>query len=173
MKEWADKYKDPRWQRMRLDVYRKHGFKCSRCGDDKNELHVHHVNYPKGKEPWECSIYNLLPLCADCHDNVEALIRVTREVIAREGFTMASLFAALYFFHLRDAEDGSVQSCLDPLIDNLCTVFTAAHAIRKFGAIKESDAAIIQNAICKSQDQLGVLARFIEDSVEEEEPEYA
>ncbi len=59
--------KDPRWQKKRLHVFEKAGWKCTECGDAKSELHVHHKRYLRGKYAWEHPFKHLVALCAKCH----------------------------------------------------------------------------------------------------------
>lgn len=63
---YADKLKDPRWQKKRLEVMQRDGFKCRDCGSITNTLHVHHCGY-RGKEPWDTPVELLLTLCDSCH----------------------------------------------------------------------------------------------------------
>jgi hypothetical protein len=65
--EYSEKLKDPRWQRMRLEVFQRDGFRCVACDDSKTTLHVHHLIYSKG-EPWDSPMETLETLCEDCHD---------------------------------------------------------------------------------------------------------
>jgi hypothetical protein len=64
---YSDKLKDPRWQKLRLEVFQRDEFACVICGDDENTLSVHHLVYEKGKEPWEYPIKSLVTLCQVCH----------------------------------------------------------------------------------------------------------
>lgn len=64
---YAEKLKDPRWQRKRLEVLNRDSFKCRKCGNDKQTLHVHHTGYRNGHEPWEYQGEELLTLCEACH----------------------------------------------------------------------------------------------------------
>jgi hypothetical protein len=67
MSEYLEKLKDPRWQKLRLRVFEREGFKCQCCDNDKETLHVHHLIYSKG-EPWEAPIETLECLCESCHE---------------------------------------------------------------------------------------------------------
>lgn len=64
---YSEKLRDPRWQKLRLEVFQKAGFACERCGDKESTLHVHHKMYIKGREPWDYEIYFLECLCEECH----------------------------------------------------------------------------------------------------------
>lgn len=61
------KYKDPRWQRKRLEVMEESDFKCENCGVNDKTLNVHHKSYKKNHAPWEYESYELECLCEDCH----------------------------------------------------------------------------------------------------------
>jgi len=62
---YKEKLKDPRWQKKRLEIMRRDGFKCVECGNDKIELHVHHLKY--SGDPWETSNSDLITVCHHCH----------------------------------------------------------------------------------------------------------
>lgn len=71
-KSYAEKLKDPRWQRKRLEVMEETDFRCELCGDHESTLNVHHKMYLKGKDPWEYYRNQLAVLCDRCHENVHA-----------------------------------------------------------------------------------------------------
>jgi len=64
---YSEKLKDPRWQKKRLKVMERDGFRCFDCGDESKTLHVHHCTY-QGGNPWDTSDEFLLTVCKDCHD---------------------------------------------------------------------------------------------------------
>jgi 5-methylcytosine-specific restriction endonuclease McrA len=64
---YSRKLTNPLWQRKRLDVFNRDNFSCTRCGNSKNELQVHHLDYIPGIEPWEYPLDMLTTLCIDCH----------------------------------------------------------------------------------------------------------
>lgn len=69
---YSEQLKDPRWQRRRLEKMQQLDFKCEICGDNKEELNVHHARYRKdfmGRplDPWEYSQEELQCLCHTCH----------------------------------------------------------------------------------------------------------
>jgi 5-methylcytosine-specific restriction endonuclease McrA len=66
--KYADKLKDPRWQKKRLEVFQRDGFSCRACGDTTKTLNVHHLRYKKGGEPWESPLSDLMTLCEYCHE---------------------------------------------------------------------------------------------------------
>lgn len=63
---YAQKLKDPRWQKKRLQILERDEWTCQECGDAETTLHVHHKRYGDG-EPWEAPDAWLVTLCEDCH----------------------------------------------------------------------------------------------------------
>lgn len=63
----------PKWQRKRLEVFKRDKWKCRFCGDEELTLHVHHTEYNKNGVPWDVDKASLLTLCADCHKIVEVI----------------------------------------------------------------------------------------------------
>lgn len=68
-KTYAEKLKDPRWQKKRLEILSRDEWMCQLCQDSESMLVVHHRFYLKGKEPWEYADYCLVTLCQACHDH--------------------------------------------------------------------------------------------------------
>jgi hypothetical protein len=67
---YAEKLKNPKWQKKRLEVLDRDNYSCTVCGDTETELHVHHKKYKNGKAPWEYELDNFSTLCKYCHDFV-------------------------------------------------------------------------------------------------------
>lgn len=63
-----DLYKDTRWQKKRLEIMQRDGWKCVACEEERSTLHVHHKRYA-GK-PWDVSDDDLQTLCEKCHTNL-------------------------------------------------------------------------------------------------------
>ncbi len=63
---YADKLKDPRWQKKRLEIFQRDNWKCQICGEDKETLHIHHLAYFYC-EPWDYLEEHLITLCELCH----------------------------------------------------------------------------------------------------------
>jgi 5-methylcytosine-specific restriction endonuclease McrA len=40
---------DPRWQRRRLEILQRDEFTCQKCLSKDKTLHVHHIDYIKGR----------------------------------------------------------------------------------------------------------------------------
>jgi hypothetical protein len=67
MSSYFEKLKDPRWQKRRLDVFQSANFACAYCSDATSPLHAHHLEYIKGKDPWDYDDSQLICLCDACH----------------------------------------------------------------------------------------------------------
>jgi 5-methylcytosine-specific restriction endonuclease McrA len=81
--EYAKKLRDPRWQRRRLEILDRDTWACRYCGATEEELHVHHVFYRKGREPWEYDGEDLVTLCATCHQETTATVARITEAVSR------------------------------------------------------------------------------------------
>jgi len=82
---YAEKLKDPRWQKKRLEILERDGFECQVCWSDEKELHVHHKLYKNGYDPWEYGNDDLETLCKDCHKNTDYLnVREAIDVLHRK-----------------------------------------------------------------------------------------
>lgn len=66
---YAEKLKDPRWQKKRTDILQRDNFTCQLCEDIKTTLAVHHKKYYK--EPWDAKDEDLITYCEHCHAAVE------------------------------------------------------------------------------------------------------
>lgn len=56
---------DPRWQKLRLEVMNRDGWKCVACDASDITLNVHHIRY--GYHLWDVCMDDLQTLCRDCH----------------------------------------------------------------------------------------------------------
>ncbi len=88
MSEYSEKFKDPRWQKKRLEIFERDGWRCVGCGNDKETLHVHHKWYDQ-KEPWEYPDKCLVTLCEHCHQmehsTMPHYLRVLEQTILGKG----------------------------------------------------------------------------------------
>lgn len=66
--EFFKPYRDPRWQKKRLEIFRRDNFTCRECNSKDIELHCHHCFYETGLAPWDYPDDSLLTLCSDCHE---------------------------------------------------------------------------------------------------------
>lgn len=74
MTTYAEKLRHPNWQRKRLEILNRDGFKCRLCSSTETTLHVHHLRYIRGRDPWDYGNASLITLCQDCHDYEHATV---------------------------------------------------------------------------------------------------
>lgn len=67
MKTYAEKLRHPNWQKKRLQILDRDGFKCRVCSSADTTLHVHHLHYVRGRDPWDYGNASLITLCEGCH----------------------------------------------------------------------------------------------------------
>jgi len=67
---------DPRWQAVRRYILRRDRWICRYCGERGKPLHVHHIRYIDGRQPWEYCQQDLVSLCEDCHLLNHEVLRV-------------------------------------------------------------------------------------------------
>ena len=84
----AFNYKDPRWQKRRLEIMERDGFQCVVCGDKETELHVHHKRY-KG-QPWEAEDDDMQTLCIHCHTALGDHPKAGIHYVVTEWVTMST-----------------------------------------------------------------------------------
>lgn len=65
---YAEKLKDPRWQKKRLEIMQRDEWECRGCHDKNNTLNVHHLKYINSNEPWDYPDDLLITLCEECHE---------------------------------------------------------------------------------------------------------
>lgn len=83
MSEYSEKLKDPRWQKLRLKVFERDGFKCCCCDARDATLHVHHLIYSQG-EPWDAPPDTLETLCESCHEFREDFNQFVKDVFGQK-----------------------------------------------------------------------------------------
>jgi hypothetical protein len=129
---YAEKLRDPRWQRKRLEVMQEHDFSCQDCGRNDLELHVHHIRYIHGKDPWDYSFDNYRCLCVNCHDRKHNNHNTTCNTSG-----IPSLFSASPF-----------RDCVDVMIHRMRLQALAPYYI---------NTPVVLNLIKSAQDNLKIL----------------
>ncbi len=66
--KYADKLRDPRWQKKRMEIFERDNWTCKRCGETEETLMVHHRYYIRNREPWDYDPRALVTLCQTCHE---------------------------------------------------------------------------------------------------------
>ncbi len=75
---YSEKLKDPRWQKMRLQVMERDYFSCLHCHSQDKTLNVHHTYYEPNRMPWDYPIESFMTVCEDCHEEIRI---ATRDVL--------------------------------------------------------------------------------------------
>jgi hypothetical protein len=68
--DYAEKLRDPRWQKKRLEVFERDEWTCQDCTAINQPLHIHHKYYEYGKDPWDYPLDALVTLCDSCHKTI-------------------------------------------------------------------------------------------------------
>lgn len=110
-KTYAEKLKDPRWQKKRLEILDAADWKCQSdyCQSEPNTtLHVHHKIYIKGNQPWEYEDWAYKVLCGPCHKLQQAFMDKSSEVLAKNDLLCEALSN---LSNDKDAMDSFVSLC--------------------------------------------------------------
>lgn len=81
---WAA-YKDPRWQKRRLEILSRADWRCEACEETTKQLHVHHRHYVRGRKPWEYKDNELDALCETCHERATAATKTMKTLTGNMG----------------------------------------------------------------------------------------
>ena len=118
---YLKKFKDPRWQKMRLEVLSRDEFTCQLCFDSESTLNVHHRYYEANKDPWEYPLESLVTLCETCHEEEtenrpgeeRALLRALREhFFAADINNLARGFRFMELTHIHEVVSSALEWAL-------------------------------------------------------------
>lgn len=76
---YAEKLKDPRWQKLRLEIFERDNWTCTACQNKEQTLCVHHKKYT-ATEPWDEPKEHLSTLCDDCHEAIRRFASIRHAV---------------------------------------------------------------------------------------------
>lgn len=113
---YAEKLKDPRWQKKRLEVLERDGWFCQQCGNNKTTLHVHHRVYRHKNDPWEYSNDELITLCEECHELEKDLweegFKIITDTLKKEyfGADLINLAQALFYCNRKSTYPSDVTA---------------------------------------------------------------
>jgi hypothetical protein len=97
---YSRKLRDARWQRVRLKIMERDGWRCQ-AGDcrspENTTLHVHHKQYLPQREPWDYPFENLITYCEKCHEAHHAEAKGERSLIEGEFYRWSELPSLLGF----------------------------------------------------------------------------
>jgi hypothetical protein len=142
MSAYAEKLKDPRWQKKRLEVLQRDNWKCTNCYDSTTTLHVHHLHYEPDTEPWEYPDFYLQTLCENCHKTYEESKQRKEQAI-------------IHFYRLRFKDD-FIRDCLSFIL-SYQEIARIAYLIWELG-VEESE-AILEEIFQKSKND-AILKHF-------------
>lgn len=91
MKTYAEKLKDPRWQKKRLHIFNRDGWACTVCKSTTNTLQVHHLRYFKNCDPWEYDDMFLTTLCELCHKAEHGIAPTVQQIESVYGFLLPTI----------------------------------------------------------------------------------
>lgn len=142
---YAEKLKDPRWQKKRLQILERDHWMCQNCYDTKSTLHVHHLDYEKGFDPWEYPDFYLLTLCEKCHSEIperqkdweKSIIELFRLTITTD-FLRSCLDEISRNTHIFDR---LIFLLYDVGVDDSVSLLEKEHDARYVSAIKKYEAA--------------------------------
>lgn len=118
---YLKKFKDPRWQKKRLEVFERDKFICQGCMGEDETLHIHHRYYNPKTDPWDYPPEALVTLCEDCHemekDNWFFEIKVLNKMLKKhflstELHCLQDLFDGVKFYHFPYIVINAVDSLL-------------------------------------------------------------
>lgn len=120
-KSYSEKLKDPRWQKKRLEILSRDNFTCRLCGDNKETLHVHHLKYYHGREPWDYEGRILLTECESCHKSEHESRQKAEsdliEVLRLSGFSASDVENLSMMVEYNDA-----SNCIRSLLGHVSLV---------------------------------------------------
>jgi hypothetical protein len=117
---YAEKLKDPRWQKKRLKVFERDHWECTNCCNKHRPLHVHHLKY--NGNPWKTKMKYLTTLCDYCHEFQHEIDKKSIKVkVSRHGFE--GWVPTDYKDCPRFVEDGYITSCASSSGSSFCCGF--------------------------------------------------
>ena len=126
MSKYSEKLKDPRWQKKRLEILERDDWKCQRCEDEKETLHVHHTKYIKEQEPWEYEDFQYITLCSSCHEVEHNIVKkefyALIDSIRGRGFLYHDLMDFFWVFKIMFLDRDMFNAGLDSHKENMASV---------------------------------------------------
>ena len=140
-KSYAEKLKDPRWQKKRLEVLNRDGWRCQCCEGQDLELHVHHAVYRRNADPWDYDNSELASLCKSCHANVERIIDDFRRMLPRSSPSkLSSIWAVILWLSTISDDEALVVNLATDAIDSNSKSLLASAAKLIYDAVKSTSA---------------------------------
>lgn len=102
---YSDQLKDPRWQKKRLGIMNRDGFKCKLCNDESSTLHAHHIVYDYNKMPWEYDDNQIITVCEMHHTAIhefENIRIVNNGALNVFDFIQEFPWSLMYYSHIEN-----------------------------------------------------------------------
>lgn len=80
--QYHEQLKHPLWQKKRLEVMERNGFRCEKCEREDDQLNIHHPFYKRGAMLWQYEPEELMCLCAACHKDEHAKDEEIKRLLA-------------------------------------------------------------------------------------------
>ena len=122
---YSEKLRDPKWQKMRLEVMERDDFTCVQCGDSASTLNVHHCYYKYGRDPWEYEVDSLITLCETCHKYESEFVKSKPDRMSLDTFFKTKGFTSMDIEKLindsKDFERGYINEVCVSIVSHLLT----------------------------------------------------
>lgn len=99
---YSEKLRDPRWQKKRLKIMERDGWRCVACDGSDRELQIHHGYYRKGLDPWDYPDDTLWTVCNRCHKVSQDVLEKTYRHLAT--FEPTTLLTRVHVYEPADGE---------------------------------------------------------------------
>jgi hypothetical protein len=120
---YKQKLADPRWQKLRLDIFNRDNWTCQQCGDKTTQLEIHHTSYWAGIEPWEYPGDMLITVCHKCHGAEQVRFKYENSLVTalrEKGFLAMEIEAIaqmiFMFPHFRQTLKSNIKKFIDRTI---------------------------------------------------------
>lgn len=109
---YAQKLRDPRWQKKRLQILERDKWACCICHSTTRNLQVHHLFYAR-LEPWQYPDHAYQTLCEQCHkerqDEVDGMVDELR-------VCLGDVATAKLHLVLRECVDVARKNAIAPFV---------------------------------------------------------
>lgn len=121
---YSKKLLDPRWQKLRLQVFERDNFTCRYCESTDKTLHAHHRYYEPNTDPWDYPLSALVTLCCECHDDEHNMMpwasRGVIESLKKAGFNAGQfVFLTIMIQKIPEAKLTEFTIGLSQLVNSL------------------------------------------------------
>jgi len=104
--------KHPEWQRKRLEIFNRDGFKCIICNSDEKEPHIHHFKYSPNTDPWDYDDSNFITYCHQCHEIEENCKNDFNKLISA-GFTYSKVIGIISLYSSKKKPAEQIKKILN------------------------------------------------------------